>query len=102
MPSRDTVQCLVLDTAPLLNSPLASLLPIGRRFVTTSDVLEEVRNKGQRERIEREWGTIQAVSAKPSSSEGGKAEWQGLQVRQPSAEGISKSEPSSPHPYELR
>lgn len=104
MPSRDTVQTLILDTAPLLTSPLASLLSLAQRFVTTADVLDEVRNKGQRERVEREWGTIQAVagsSAVASGSgtngqEGETRDWSGLQVREPSADGTAKSTLASP------
>ncbi|EGG08033.1 uncharacterized protein MELLADRAFT_47936 [Melampsora larici-populina 98AG31] len=72
MPSQDRTQTLVLDTAPLLTSTLSSLLVFSHKFVTTPDVMEEVRGKGQRDRNQET------------------QKWQGLEIREPSVAGISK------------
>ncbi|OAV94652.1 hypothetical protein PTTG_05145 [Puccinia triticina 1-1 BBBD Race 1] len=88
MPSHDRTQTLVLDTAPLLTSSLSSLLAFSNRFVTTQDVIEEVRGKGQRERLEQEWKILDATLNNSANQTGD--EWTGLQIREPSAVGISK------------
>lgn len=88
MPSQDRTQVLVLDTAPLLTSSLSSLLRFSNRFVTTQDVIEEVRGKGQRERLEKEWKTLGATLNTAATQENG--QWAGLQVKEPSTAGISK------------
>ncbi|KAI9622609.1 hypothetical protein KEM48_007226 [Puccinia striiformis f. sp. tritici PST-130] len=88
MPSHDRTQTLVLDTAPLLTSSLSSLLHFSNRFVTTQDVIEEVRGKGQRERLEQEWKILDATLNNSANQSGD--EWTGLQVREPSTAGISK------------
>ncbi|POW20551.1 hypothetical protein PSHT_03466 [Puccinia striiformis] len=84
MPSHDRTQTLVLDTAPLLTSSLSSLLHFSNRF----DVIEEVRGKGQRERLEQEWKILDATLNNSANQSGD--EWTGLQVREPSTAGISK------------
>lgn len=88
MPSHDRTQTLVLDTAPLLTSSLSSLLQFSNRFLTTQDVIDEVRGKGQRERLEQEWKMLDATLNNSTGQSGD--EWTGLQVREPSAVGISK------------
>ncbi|KAA1070098.1 Nin1 binding protein [Puccinia graminis f. sp. tritici] len=88
MPSQDRTQTLVLDTAPLLTSSLSSLLLFSNRFVTTQDVIEEVRGKGQRERLEQEWKILDATLNNSAAQTGD--EWTGLQIREPSTAGISK------------
>ncbi|KAG0149025.1 hypothetical protein CROQUDRAFT_669510 [Cronartium quercuum f. sp. fusiforme G11] len=91
MPSQDRTQTLVLDTAPLLTSTLSSLLVFSNKFITTPDVIEEVRGKGQRERLQREWNTLDSTLANnPGGSNVESHQWQGLQVREPSVAGISK------------
>lgn len=91
MPSQDRTQTLVLDTAPLLTSTLSSLLVFSHKFVTTPDVMEEVRGKGQRDRLQREWNMLDAALTN-ATGEGNKenSKWQGLEIREPSVAGISK------------
>jgi hypothetical protein len=66
------------------------LLQFSNRFLTTQDVIDEVRGKGQRERLEQEWKMLDATLNNSTGQSGD--EWTGLQVREPSAVGISKSE----------
>ncbi|KAH9819605.1 Nin one binding Zn-ribbon like-domain-containing protein [Melampsora americana] len=91
MPSQDRTQTLVLDTAPLLTSTLSSLLVFSHKFVTTPDVMEEVRGKGQRDRLQREWNMLDAALSNPTGDENQEnKKWQGLEIREPSVAGISK------------
>ncbi|CAH7686612.1 Nin one binding Zn-ribbon like-domain-containing protein [Phakopsora pachyrhizi] len=91
MPSRDRTQTLILDTAPLLASSLTDLLKFSNRFVTTRGVIEEVRDKGQRERLEQEWKTLDATRLSGlSDSQSSASQWLGLNIREPSAAAIVK------------
>lgn len=81
------IENLVLDAAPLLSTASSSSLRgLARNFVTTPDVIAEIRDKTSRELFKN---TLQVLNlAHGSGEEGNSDELGGLKVRDPSADAV--------------
>lgn len=83
-----SIEHLVLDAAPLLStaasSSASSLRGLAQNFLTTPDVVSEIRDKTSRELFT---ATLQVLGL---DTQDGKAEFGGLQIREPTAEAILK------------
>ena len=91
------VERLVLDAAPLLStaatssSPATSLRGIAKNFITTPDVIAEIRDKTSRELL----ATTLQVLGLDNPTEGSK-ELGGLQVSEPNSDAIARGGHKSP------
>lgn len=78
------IKWLIVDSSPLLTSPLASLRGMSSHYLVTPDVVRELRDKKGRE-VLREAET----QLLPQPGTEGKG---GFVIREPSAEAVAKSE----------
>lgn len=82
-----SIDNLVLDAAPLLSTAASSsasaLRGMARHFVTTPDVISEIRDKTSRE--------LFATTLQMLGLDDGQGETGGLQVKEPTAEAVAKS-----------
>jgi RNA-binding protein NOB1 len=90
------IETLVLDAAPLLStansSNPASLRGLAQNFVTTPDVLGEIRDKTSRELFASTLQLlgIDGAASGVASGEALSSENGGLQVKQPSEEAVAR------------
>lgn len=77
------IKWLIVDSSPLLTSPLASLRGMAEKYLVTPDVVAELRDtKGREVMREAEMHLL------PPAGSDAKA---GFTIRQPSAEAVAKS-----------
>jgi len=84
------IKHLIVDSSPLLTSPLASLRGMASNYLVTPDVVRELRDKKGRE-------VMQEAQLQLPAQPGSQAK-DGFTVREPTAEAVAKSELSS-FPY---
>lgn len=102
-----SVKHLIVDSSPLLTSPLASLRGIATNYLVTPDVVMELRDKNGRNVLEEANLQLPADTTTTTDQDNDadddemKRKHEGFQVREPTAEAIAKSKLTPPPPLSL-
>lgn len=78
------IKHLIVDSSPLLTSPLASLRGMAQHFLVTPDVVRELRDKKARDVMQE--AELQLLPQPGTQGKGG------FTIREPTAEAVAKSE----------